>query len=71
MSVADYGVGIVALRGRDSPFPPNPGEFFALCRPELPEQRRVRESALRLPPPYLPPAEAMKQIQKIREEHGV
>lgn len=69
LSTADLGVGIAALKSRNNPFPPNPGEFHAMCRPELPQQRRCREGTgqpriARIP---LPPEEAKKQIQKLKE----
>jgi len=68
LSAADYGVGFQTLKNRDNPFPPNPGEFFALCRPELPEQRRNREGALRrrIPVIPLPREQALSEIAKIK-----
>jgi hypothetical protein len=57
LSTADYGVGIESLKKRNSPFPPNPGEFFALCRPESAAQQRNRLGTARigLPAPHVNP----------------
>lgn len=69
LSAADYGVGMNALKNRNSPFPPNPGEFFALCRPESPAQQRNRLGTARprLPAPYLTHEQAKPYLAKIRE----
>jgi len=57
LSVSDYGEGIAALKKRNSPFPPNPGEFYALCRPESAAQQRNRLGTARagLPAPHVNP----------------
>lgn len=69
LSTADYGEGIAALKKRNSPFPPNPGEFYALCRPESPAQyrNRVGTMASALPPPRLSPEQAKPYLDRMRE----
>lgn len=69
LSTADYGVGISNLKTRDSPFPPNPGEFLALI--ETPEQRRQRQGTVAnlIAPIPLPKEQALAQIAAIRERY--
>jgi hypothetical protein len=72
LSVADYGEGIARLKKRDSPFPPNPGEFYSLCKQESAAQYRQRVGTMNtaLPPPVLPPERAAEEIKKIRAMLG-
>lgn len=72
LSAADLGQGVMAIRDNPGEFPPNASEFFQMCRPELPQQRRQRVGKAPKELPFNPTKEfKLEQIRKLREEHGL